>query len=192
MIEGDSTPGPDAGKEPTSSISASTIPTRRSTTSVVRQAIAMAIDRQRIVHNFYPPGSSVATSSCHPSSVTRRFAVVRLRPAWPSKHCHNEAVYDPTAASRRPSPTVTWCAATRRAQAWRPGHPGPARQININVKIEVMESGAFLDAATPAISTIYMLGWGADYPDATNFLDFHFGRVASSSSAQASRTSVRR
>ena len=23
---------------------------------------------------------------------------------------------------------------------------------------------------------MYMLGWGADYPDATNFLDFHFGK----------------
>jgi peptide/nickel transport system substrate-binding protein len=25
----------------------------------------------------------------------------------------------------------------------------------------------------------HMLGWGADYPDATNFLDFHFGPGAS-------------
>ena len=28
----------------------------------VRQAIAMGIDRQRIVDNFYPPGSEVASA----------------------------------------------------------------------------------------------------------------------------------
>ena len=26
-----------------------------------------------------------------------------------------------------------------------------------------------------------MLGWGADYPDATNFLDQHFGKGANNS-----------
>ncbi len=26
---------------------------------------------------------------------------------------------------------------------------------------------------------MYLLGWGADYPDQTNFLDYHFGRGAS-------------
>ena len=33
----------------------------------VRQALAMAIDRQRIVDNFYPPASSVATQFMPPS-----------------------------------------------------------------------------------------------------------------------------
>ena len=27
--------------------------------------------------------------------------------------------------------------------------------------------------------TLYLLGWGADYPDQTNFLDYHFGKGAS-------------
>jgi len=51
--------------------------------------------------------------------------------------------------------------------------------IGVKVTIEVMESGAFLDASDAGDLTMYMLGWGADYPDATNFLDFHFGRTAS-------------
>ena len=43
-----------------------------------------------------------------------------------------------------------------------------------------MESGAFLDAAAAGtIDGLTMLGWGADYPDATNFLDYHFGEGAS-------------
>jgi ABC-type transport system substrate-binding protein len=43
-----------------------------------------------------------------------------------------------------------------------------------------MESGAFIDAANGGqLEGIHMLGWGADYPDQTNFLDFHFGAGAS-------------
>jgi ABC-type transport system substrate-binding protein len=38
-----------------------------------------------------------------------------------------------------------------------------------------MESTAFIDAATGGTLPFYLLGWGADYPDATNFFDFHFG-----------------
>ena len=43
------------------------------------------------------------------------------------------------------------------------------------------ESTAYLDNANAgrASTGIHLLGWGADYPDATNFLDFHFGSGAS-------------
>jgi ABC-type transport system substrate-binding protein len=51
--------------------------------------------------------------------------------------------------------------------------------LGINVTINVMESGAFLDAATKGELALHLLGWGADYPDATNFLDFHFGSGSS-------------
>ena len=54
------------------------------------------------------------------------------------------------------------------------------KEIGINAEIEVMESGAFLDAADRGeLTGFHMLGWGADYPDQTNFLDFHFGAGAS-------------
>jgi ABC-type transport system substrate-binding protein len=47
------------------------------------------------------------------------------------------------------------------------------------MNIEVMESGSFLDASDAGDLGFYLLGWGADYPDATNFLDVHFGQGAS-------------
>ena len=47
--------------------------------------------------------------------------------------------------------------------------------LGINVKIEVMESGAFLDAAKPASCRV-PAGLGRRLPDQTNFLDYHFGR----------------
>ena len=38
-----------------------------------------------------------------------------------------------------------------------------------------MESGEFIAASTDGqLDGIYLLGWGADYPHVTNFLDFHF------------------
>jgi ABC-type transport system substrate-binding protein len=54
------------------------------------------------------------------------------------------------------------------------------KNLNINVKIEVMESGAFLDAASAGqLQGLHLLGWGADFPDQTNFLGYHFGAGAS-------------
>ena len=39
-----------------------------------------------------------------------------------------------------------------------------------------MESGEFIDQSTSGLlDGIHLLGWGADYPHVTNFLDFHFG-----------------
>jgi ABC-type transport system substrate-binding protein len=39
-----------------------------------------------------------------------------------------------------------------------------------------MESGQFIDESTNGrLDGFYLLGWGADYPHVTNFLDFHFG-----------------
>jgi len=38
-----------------------------------------------------------------------------------------------------------------------------------------MESGEFIDESTNGrLDGLYLLGWGADYPHVTNFLDFHF------------------
>ena len=51
--------------------------------------------------------------------------------------------------------------------------------LGITVKINVMESGAFLDTAKTGTLPLVLLGWGADYPDQTNFLDYHFGKGAS-------------
>jgi ABC-type transport system substrate-binding protein len=52
-------------------------------------------------------------------------------------------------------------------------------EVGIEAEIVVMESGAFLDAADAGDLELHLLGWGADYPDATNFLDYHFGAGSS-------------
>jgi ABC-type transport system substrate-binding protein len=47
-------------------------------------------------------------------------------------------------------------------------------EVGITVNINVMESGAFLESVAAGEQGLYLLGWGMDYPDSTNFYDFHF------------------
>jgi ABC-type transport system substrate-binding protein len=146
----------------------------------VRQALALGIDRQRIVDNFYPVGSEVA-SHFTPCAIPGGCE----GPAWPA--------YDPEQAKALLAEagfgdgfetTITYRDVVR---GYLP-EPGVVAQdlqaqlkdLGITAEIVVMESGAFIDAANAGqIEGIHLLGWGADYPDQTNFLDFHFGAGAS-------------
>jgi ABC-type transport system substrate-binding protein len=147
---------------------------------LVRQAVAMGIDRQRIVDNFFPPGSEVAS---HFTPCAIEFA------------CEGDEwyEYDPDAARemlaeagyedgfetqihlrdvvRGYLPAPTQVAADLQAQL---------ADLGITATIDVQESTTFLDNSDAGLLTgIHLLGWGADYPDATNFLDYHFGGGAS-------------
>ena len=141
----------------------------------VRKAVAMGIDRQRIVDNFYPKGSEVAS---------------HFTPCFLDNGCTGDAWYDfdLTAAkdmlaeagypdgfettiyyrdvfrSYLPEPSVV--ATDIQAQL---------ADLGIKAEIVVMESGAFIEESTAGnLDGIYLLGWNADYPHITNFLDFHF------------------
>jgi ABC-type transport system substrate-binding protein len=51
--------------------------------------------------------------------------------------------------------------------------------LGINVELDLQEDGAYIDNADAGkLEGLHMLGWGADYPDMTNFLDYHFGAGA--------------
>jgi ABC-type transport system substrate-binding protein len=47
-------------------------------------------------------------------------------------------------------------------------------EVGIKVTLEPIESGEFLAAVAGGKEDFFMLGWGADYIDPTNFYDFHF------------------
>ena len=47
-------------------------------------------------------------------------------------------------------------------------------EIGVEVTLKEMESTAFIDATAAGQEGFYLLGWNADYPDATNFYDYHF------------------
>src|SRR5262249_27887969 len=48
-------------------------------------------------------------------------------------------------------------------------------QVGVTVTLDQQESTTFIDNANSGKLPFYMLGWGADFPDATNFFDYHFG-----------------
>lgn len=48
------------------------------------------------------------------------------------------------------------------------------KEVGINVTLKEMESAAFIDGTAAGTEGFYLLGWNADYPDATNFYDYHF------------------
>ncbi len=147
----------------------------------VRQAVAMSIDRKRIIDNFYPAGSEVAdyfTPCAIPNGcvgdVWYEFDPVKgkalLAEAGFADGFATELAYRDVVRGYLPQPGVV--AQDIQAQL--------KENLNIDVTINVMESGAFLDAADSGIlEGLHLLGWGADYPDMTNFVDYHFGAGSS-------------
>jgi ABC-type transport system substrate-binding protein len=145
----------------------------------VRLAIAHAIDKNRIVDNFYPPGSSVANQFMPPDIFgwTENFEDTAYDPEMARQLLAESGLELPLEITLNYRDVV-------RGYLPQPGVVAQDIQaqladVGINVNIEVMESGSFLDASDAGDLGFYLLGWGADYPDATNFLDVHFGQGAS-------------
>jgi ABC-type transport system substrate-binding protein len=144
---------------------------------LVRQAIAMGIDRQRIVDNFYPPGSEVAShftpcaipGGCEGESwyeFDPEAARALLAEAGFEDGFDTTLTYRDVVRGYLPDPNIV--AQDIQAQL--------ADNLNINAEIVVMESGAFIEESSAGnLTGLHLLGWGADFPDATNFLDQHFG-----------------
>lgn len=143
---------------------------------LVRKAIAMGIDRQQIVDNFYPAGSTVADY---------------FTPCSIPNGCEGDAWYDfdPVAARELLAEAGYpdgFDSTIYYRNVFRVYLPEPSivavefqdqlrENLGINVDIVEMESGTFLDeSGSGLLDGFYMLGWGADYPHPTNFLDFHF------------------
>lgn len=143
----------------------------------VRQALAMGVDRQRIVDSFYPAGSEVAShftpcsipNACagdawydfDPEAAKALLAEAGFPDGFSTKLYYRDVV-------RGYLPQVGNVAQDIQAQL--------KENLNIDAEIVVMESGAFIEASSSgSLDGIYLLGWGADYPHITNFLDYHFG-----------------
>lgn len=150
----------------------------------VRQAIAQGIDRERIVNTFYPEGSNVAQY---------------FTPCLIEFACEGEPWYDfdPEAAQAllaeglaeegmdaMPEIPISLRVVDR---VYLPFPEQVAvdiqdqlqENLGITATIDVQESGTFIDNSDAGnLSGLHLLGWGADYPDPTNFLDYHFGRGA--------------
>ena len=147
----------------------------------VRQAIAKGINRQQIVDNFYPAGSEVAS---------------HFTPCDIPGGCAGEEWYEFDAAAAKqeleaagfdfsqtypihlrdvvrgylPEPTVVAQEIQQQLET----------NLGIQTEIDVRDENTYLtEASKGELPGLHLLGWGADYPDVTNFLDVHFGVGAS-------------
>ena len=147
----------------------------------VREAISLGIDRDRIVQNFSPPGSIVATHFT-PCSIPGGCE----GEAWPAfdlaraKELLTEAGYPDGFETKIQYRDVSRGYAADQNVLAQDLQQQLETNLGITATIEVQESGTFLDNADQGLlDGIHILGWGADYPDATNFLDYHFGAGSS-------------
>ncbi|MCP4309245.1 MAG: peptide ABC transporter substrate-binding protein [bacterium] len=144
----------------------------------VRKAIGLAMDRQRIIDTFYPPGSEVAS---------------HFTPCSVEFGCEGEGWYDQNVEEAKALlaeagladgfSTKIFYRDVTRGYLPTPGNVAADIQaqlketLNIDAEVVVMESGEFIQQCSSAgtCDGIHLLGWTGDYPHVTNFLDFHFG-----------------
>jgi peptide/nickel transport system substrate-binding protein len=142
----------------------------------VRKALAIGIDRQRIVDNFLPPGSEVAT---------------HFTPCQIPFGCNGDdwPAYDPTTAKQMidsifgPQGLTTTLSYRPTARGYIPlpaetatDFQAQLEAIDVHVTLDEQDSVTFIqNANTGKLQGLFLLGWGVDYPDITDFLDYHFG-----------------
>ena len=146
----------------------------------IRKAIAMGIDRQRILDNFYPKGSKLAThfTPCEiangcagddwyafdPEAAQALMAEAGYADGFKTKLFYRDVV-------RSYLPEVGQLAQEIQSQL--------LNNLNIQAEIVVLESGEFVASAGEGrLEGLHMYGWIADFPHITNFLDTHFGATS--------------
>jgi len=145
----------------------------------VRQALAYAIDKAGIVRDFYPEGSEAAGQFMPPSifGYTPEVKDFDYNPDQARQLLQEAGIPLPIQATLSYANVV-------RSYLPKPGAIAVRIQeqlaaVGVEVQMDLEEWTAYLDAADSGELSLHLLGWGADYPDATNFLDYHFGTGAS-------------
>src|SRR5262249_27811794 len=133
------------------------------------------LDKQRIVDNFYPAGSTVATQFV-PSAIfgyTKEVEPFAHDVAMAKKLIADSGVQTPIKANLSYRNVV---------RAYLPQPPVVAQDVQAQLKdigfdlqLQEVESGSFITQVNGGKVPLFLIGWSADWPDATNFLDTHFG-----------------
>jgi ABC-type transport system substrate-binding protein len=147
----------------------------------VRQAISYAIDRQRIVDQYFPAGSTVAQNFV-PDSFNPGFS---KDIKWYDFDQAKAKELLAQAGYTTENPLKISLSFRNVVRAYLPSPDKVAQEIQaqlkevgIDVSLDEMESAAFIDATAAGQRGFYLLGWNADYPDSTNFYDYHFANTS--------------
>lgn len=148
----------------------------------VRQAVAMAINKQQIVDTFYPAGSEVAEQFV-PPTFNPGYSTAGDGAKW---YTHDTAAAKALLAEAGfPDGFETTISYRDVVRVYLPNVNQVVQEIQaqlaevgIKVTINKMESGPFLESVAAGEEGLFLLGWGMDYPDSTNFYDYHFASNA--------------
>lgn len=142
----------------------------------VRQAVAMTLDKQRIVDQFYAPGSTAATQ--FPPPLIKPGYSDSIKLTKPDIEGAKKLLAD----AGFPNGFEVPLSYREVSRVYLPS-PGKVAQeiqsqlaeVGIKVKLTPIESATFIPSVRGGKEQpLFLLGWGADYPDATNFYDTHF------------------
>jgi ABC-type transport system substrate-binding protein len=140
----------------------------------VRQAFSMVLDRASIVKNFYPQGALPAVQFLPPG----------VKPGYTDGYTGSIYKTDPTTAKQMLTDagfdfskeyTLSYAERTRPYFP-KPDNIAQAIQANfaaigVNIKLDVEEWATYLPAVRAGKIPLHLLGWGEDYPDATDWYD---------------------
>jgi ABC-type transport system substrate-binding protein len=144
----------------------------------VRQAIAKGIDRKEINDTFDPPGSEVADY---------------FTPCSVAGGCEGDKWYDFNADQAKSELQAANFDFSKtydfyfrpKVRGYLPNPPGVAQDIQsqfaklgIKLKLHQEDNAAYLTNQSKGQYSLYLLGWGGDYPDMTDWLDYHVGKGA--------------
>lgn len=138
----------------------------------VRQAFSLAIDRAKIVADFYPEGAKPAVQFLPPGvkpGYTDGYTGITTDQAK-AKQMLTDAGFDFSKEY-----TLSY------AERTRPYFPKPTAiaqavqaqfaEIGVKIKLDLQEWAAYLPAVREGKVPLHFLGWGEDYPDATDWYD---------------------
>lgn len=141
----------------------------------VRQAFAQAVNRKKLVQEHYPAGSIAAEQFVPPSITPGASQTLPWYEYNPEKAREQlvRAGFDFKAPL-----TLSFFSASR------PYLPNPVEiakavrndleKIGVKVELKQMEASNLVESVAAGNEAFFMLGWSGDYPDASNFYEFHF------------------
>ena len=147
----------------------------------VRQAIAHAINKAAIVQALYPPTASAASQFVPPPVFGHSTALVD----YPYDVAKAKELLT-KAGFPNGFKTTLWVMPVSRGYYPTPDKVGEAiqadlRKVGIETDIVTFDWGVYLDKVAAGEADLFLLGWMADYADATNFVDVFFGKGADAS-----------
>jgi peptide/nickel transport system substrate-binding protein len=158
----------------------------------VRQAVAMAIDREALIGPFYGGRGSVADIFMPPSSGWYDAVVAGVEPVEFSTEGAAQLLADAGFTADNPA-TINFWYPTEVTRPYMPDPAGLHQAIKqmledagfvVNSQSDIWDSPGYLFDAQNGYYDMHFLGWTGDYDDPSNWYGVHFGYSQGEPAAQ--------